>query len=278
MNIVWIITQLTIRETQRRRILWVGLLMGLGFLLLFGLGFHYIYLDISETNLRQSETDIIIGLLLTAGLYAVNFLAAIMAVLISVTTISGEIDNHTIETILTKPIYRWQVVLGKWLGYAIMSSLYVILLAGGLMLIVYLRAGVALHNVPFGLGLMILQVLIILSVTIAGGTRLSTLANGVMAFMLFGIAFLGGMVEQIGSLLTNETAVNIGIVSSLIIPTDIMWKYALALFQPQFLNTPFLAGPFAVTSQPSRAMLIYAVLYPIACLVFAVYSFTRRDL
>ena len=42
-----------------------------------------------------------------------------------------------------------------------------------------------------------LQALIILSITIAGGTRLSTLANGVLAFTLYAIAFLGGWVELV---------------------------------------------------------------------------------
>ncbi|HEX6384309.1 MAG TPA: hypothetical protein VF177_06540, partial [Anaerolineae bacterium] len=42
-----IIAQLTLRETQRRRILWTALLLGLGFLAIFALGFHYIYLEIS---------------------------------------------------------------------------------------------------------------------------------------------------------------------------------------------------------------------------------------
>ena len=42
------IARLTIRETQRRRILWVGALMGIGFLIVYGLGFHFIYVDISQ--------------------------------------------------------------------------------------------------------------------------------------------------------------------------------------------------------------------------------------
>ena len=42
------LARLTIRETQRRRILWIGALMGVAFLLIFGLGFHFIYQDITE--------------------------------------------------------------------------------------------------------------------------------------------------------------------------------------------------------------------------------------
>ena len=135
-----------------------------------------------------------------------------------------------------------------------------------------------MNNIPAGIALMGLQVLIILSVTIYGGTRLSTLANGVLSFMLFGIAFLGGWIEQIGALFENETAVDIGIFTSLLMPTEIMWKKALTLFQPRFTNTPFLAGPFAISSQPSDLMTIYAIGYGIVLLLRALGSFSRRDL
>jgi ABC-type transport system involved in multi-copper enzyme maturation permease subunit len=269
--------ELTIREIQRRRILWVGLLMGLLFLGLFAIGFHYIFLEMEQySNLEEALT--LSGVLLTAGLYAVNLLVILMSVLISVTAVSGEVDSHTIEAIVTKPIRRWEVVLGKWLGFAILIVLYIVLLAGGWMLIVYLRSGLVLDNILAGMAMMALQGFIILSVTILGGTRLSSLANGVLAFMLFGIAFLGGWIEQIGTLFENETAVNIGIITSLILPTQTLWNRALLLFQPQFANSPYLAGPFAVVSQPSNMMIGYAILYAAALLLLALISFNRRDL
>lgn len=273
----FIFTQLTIREIRRRKILWVGLLMGIGFLILFAVGFQAIFVEM-EGNASPVEARTIIGVLLTAGLYSVNILVILMAVLISVTAVSGEIDSHTIDVLVTKPVRRWEIVLGKWLGFAILLTIYILLLAGGLMLIVYFRAGFLLDNIGQGLTMMILQAFVVLSLTILGGTRLSTLANGVLAFMLFGIAFLGGWIEQIGALFENETAVNIGIITSLIMPTEILWKKAITLFQPQFASSAFLAGPFAVTSQPSNLMIAYAVGYMAILLLLALYSFSTRDL
>lgn len=275
----WIIAELTVREAQRRKILWVAVLMGVAFLVIFGIGFHYIVRELEMFGAGgNDDVNMVYGVLLTAGLYAANILITLMAVLISVATISGEIDSHTIDTIVTKPLDRWQVVMGKWLALAAMLIIYVLLMAGGLMLIVYLRAGYVFDNIVPGLLLMILQALVVLSVSIAGGTRLSTLANGVLAFSLFGIAFLGGWVEQIGALFQNEAAVNIGIVTSLIMPADILWKKALSLFQPTFQASAMAAGPFAVTSQPSDLMIGYGVAYLLAMTAFAVWSFSRRDL
>ncbi|MFQ5435136.1 MAG: ABC transporter permease [Anaerolineae bacterium] len=259
MNNILTIAELTIRETQRRRILWMSLLLAAVFLAVFGLGFHYLYQDLTKHMRDSRELDLFVGVLLTAGLYAVNFLVILLAVLISVTAVSGEIDTHTIDAILTKPLPRWQLVLGKWAGFAALLAMYTLLLTGGLLLIVFLRSGVTVDNLGAGLALMVLQGLVVLTLTIAGGTRLSTLANGVMAFMMYGIAFIGGWVEQIGAILRNETAVDIGIATSLIMPSEILWKKALSLFQPQFTGSSFMAGPFAIASQPSDAMIGDAV-------------------
>ena len=276
---LFIFSELTFREAQRRRILIVALIMGLAFLLLFAVGFHYVYLQMEKdgvTGGRQGE--IITSFMLTAGLYAANLLVMVIAVLVSVTTISGEIDSHTIDALITKPVRRWEVVLGKWLAFAMLLAIYTLFLAGGLMLIVYLRAGYILNNVPAGITLMVLQALIILSITLAGGTRLSTLANGVLAFTLYAIAFLGGWVEQIGALFRNEAAVDIGIITSLIMPSEILWKKAQSIFQPQLTSNPYTAGPFAISSQPSDLMIIYGALYMLFFLLLAMWSFTTRDI
>ncbi|UCG26301.1 MAG: ABC transporter permease subunit [Chloroflexota bacterium] len=272
-----ILARLTIRETQRRRLLWIGALMGLGFLIIFGLGFHFVYADIQRT-LSPDEFQFPLLFLTLAGLYATNLLVIIVAVLISVTTISGEIESHTIESLLTKPIGRWELILGKWVGYAAIILVYVLLMPGGVLLIVYLESGFTLNSIWLGLLLIYLEGLIALSVSVAGGTRLSTLANGAVAFMLFGIAFIGGWVEQIGAIMRNETAVDIGIVTSLIMPTEILWRKATAVLEPQLVSGFEFAGPFSVGSQPSDVMILYAVIYVLGLLALAIWLFSSRDL
>ena len=278
MKTVLIFAELTIRETQRRRVLWLALLLAVGFLAVYGIGLNLIVRDIARAGIRSNEVDVAFGVLFSAGLYVINFLVIMMAVLISVTAVSGEIDSHTIEALVTKPVRRWEIILGKWLGYAAILTVYILLLAGGIIVIYRWLTGFAVSNIPNGLGLMLLQGLLVLSLTLLGGTRLSTLANGVLAFMLVGIAFIGGWVEQIGSLLQNETAVDIGIVTSLILPTEILWKQALALLQPRVTTSPFAAGPFVVLSQPSDLMIGYAVVYTTVLLLLSLISFSRRDL
>ena len=271
------ITVLTLREAWRRRIVWIAFLMGLVFLGIFWLGLRDIYNDIETMRLPANQAQMILGLSLSAGLYVVNFLIVMMAVLMSVTAVSGEIDSHTIDTLVTKPMHRWEIVLGKWIGYAIILLGYILFMVGGILLIVYWMSGYIAQNILAGLAIIWLEGLTILSVTILGGTRLSTLANGVLAFMLYGIGFIGGWVEQIGSLLQNETAVDIGIVTSLIMPTEALWRKALALFQSNSLNMP-IAGPFSVGAEPSTQMVVYAIGFTLTLLLLALFSFSNRDL
>ncbi len=275
---IFVIARLTIHEAQRRRLLWVALLMGAAFVLVFGVGFHFIQRDIERQAGMADETSFVSVMLLTAGLYAVSLLVNVVAVLVSVTTVSGEIESHTIDAIVTKPIPRWQVIMGKWLGFAVLVLTYLILLVGSLMLIVYLRSGFHMENIALGVVMMALAALLVLTVSMAGGTRLSTIANGVLTFMLFGLAFLGGLVEQVGALIRNEAAVNVGILSSLIMPADSLWKKATAYFQPSATMNPFELGPFAAITEPSNLMIGYAVVYLIVLLAFALWSFSRRDL
>lgn len=277
------IMQLTIRETQRRRILWVGLLMGVAFLAIYGVGFHYIFVEL-ETEVgrgRGPGPDLlptIANFLMLTGLYVIHFLVIVMAALLSAGTLSGEIESHTIETLLTKPLRRWQVVVGKWLGYAVLIALYLLLLAGGVIAITYFRSGLLAQNIVPGLGLMLLAGLGMLSLSILGGTRLSTLANGAAAFMLYSLAFVGGWVEQIGAMLQNTTAVDLGIFSSLLMPADALWKKASLLFQPELRVDFDIAGPFVVLSEPSELMTAYAIGYMLLLLLLALWSFSQRDL
>src|SRR5918998_2627115 len=131
MTDVLTITWLTFHEARRRRMVLVALALGAAFLLLYLIGFSLILSEV-RSEAEGSEVGLRFGynLLLMAGFYVVHFLTVMLAIFSSVDTVSGEITSHTIQTLVTKPIMRWQVVLGKWLGYALMIGVYLGLLTG----------------------------------------------------------------------------------------------------------------------------------------------------
>ena len=276
---IWNIANLTIQEGVRRNIVRLAVGMGILFLVVFGIGLHYIFAQFEEFGvMSQREMEIPAIALTIVGLYVINFLLILVSVLISVASISSEIDTHVIDTIVTKPVGRWEIVLGKWLGFAIMITVYAAMLGGGLILISRFRTGFGLDGFLPGLSLMALNGILVMTISIAGGTRLSTLANGVVAFMLYGIAFIGTWVENIGAVFENEAAVNIGILSSLVVPAEAIWRKASLMFDSRILGNPQFAGPITVFSEPSDLMIGYSILYVVGLLGWSLWSFSRRDL
>lgn len=275
-----VIARLTFREAARRRVLLAALVLGLVFLTIYGLGISFTRQDMVKQgqHLQRVVAVPIYNFLALAGLYVVNFLTLALTVLTSVATISGEIDSGTIQALAAKPIRRWEIVIGKWLGFVAMLTLYLLLMAGGVVGLTRVILGYTMPNAFRGLALMWINGLLLLNVTLLGGTRLSTLANGVLAFAAYGVAFIGGWIEQIGAFLGNETTVVIGILSSLLMPSEALWKRA-AFDMRTALAGAVPANPFIpALSVPSRAMVVYAAFYAAVALALALWSFNRRDL
>ena len=144
---------------------WLALGLGMAFLLLFAVGFHFVLEEVTQNsrianargaayvNILRNEIS---GVFLILGLFAVNFLVVMMSALTSVDSIAGEISSHTIQTIATKPIRRWEIIIGKFLGQTLMLVGYVVFMAGGLILEVNLMTGYLPPNILPGLSLIIL--------------------------------------------------------------------------------------------------------------------------
>ncbi len=122
MKKIWILARMTFREAIRRRIVLTGLVLGILFLIVFSVGFRMILRSISSGECRRerrhgpSIPDEMSNFLLLAGLYAVAFLSVAMGALLSADTLAGEISSGTIQTIVTKPLRRSDVVIGQMAG------------------------------------------------------------------------------------------------------------------------------------------------------------------
>ncbi len=274
------IAAITFAEARWRKIAWAVILLGLAFLLVFSTGFYFMWREVGRFNdiasIRSLEP---VNFFLMAGFYGIAFLGVALALLISVDTIAGEIASGTIQTLVTKPLRRWEVVAGKWLGLAVMLALFTVVMCAALVAIVSGISGYLPRNPVPAVLLIVLEGLVVLTLSILGGTRLPALANGVVIFMLYGLAFIAGWIEQFGAMLRNEAAVNTGIVVSLLIPSEAMWKRAAFLLQPPMLsNLGFDATPFGAASTPSPLMVGYAVVYVVVGLLVAMWLFATRDL
>jgi ABC-type transport system involved in multi-copper enzyme maturation permease subunit len=279
MTAVPTIVLLTLYEARRRKILTAALLGGLAFLVVFSVGISFAEAELTRDRTPLLERQAILSMLTTAGLYATNFLSVLLAVLLPVDALSGEIDSGVMQTVASKPIRRAEIVIGKWLGHGIIVAAYVTLLSVGVLLAGRIAAGHVQLHAAQGLALMMLELALLLSVSIAGGTRLSTVANGIMALGFYGLALIGGWVEQIGGLAGIQSARTFGIAVSLVSPPDALWRMAMYHMQPQVVRDAIAVPvPFAQTSVPNLLMVWWAAGFMIVTLAWALRSFDRRSL
>lgn len=272
-------TQLTLIEALRKRILLATAICGGAFLLLYAIGLHFIARHMADHAGPKANMEQQIGLTVftLAGLYAVNFLTLMTAILLPIDTLSGDIASGVAQTIASKPIRRSDIVLGKWLAYSLVVFAYVGTLATGVLLIARAIGHYTPPDIHIGIPLMMFEGLLLVTLSICGGTRLSTVTNGVVAFGLYGIAFLGGWVEQIGGWTDNGAAQNVGTVASLIMPTESMWQLAAHHMQPAYL-AQLHASPFSSAITPSPAMVLWAAGWGVVALAVALRSFAKRAL
>lgn len=271
------IAQITLHEALRRRILLAALICGAAFLALYGVGLGFMIRETRGESMTLIEQRVVLNIFTLAGLYAANMLIIMTAVLLPVDTLSGEIGSGVIQTLASKPIRRRDIVLGKWLGHWIVMFGYLVLLAGGVLAVVAAVTGFTPPRIERGLPLMLFEGTLLLTLSIAGGARLSTVTNGMLAFGLFGFAFVGNWVEQIGTFAGNDAARYVGTVASLIMPSEAMWQLAAAQMQPTMLRE-LGATPFSPLSVPSMAMVVWAGAYIVVTLLLGLRAFQKRPL
>ncbi len=276
------IAMLTFKESVRRRILLVTVVLAAAFLALYGTGVHYAYKDMASQ--AGPMKALLAPMLLSIGLYFGSFIIAFLAVMASVGAVSGEIESGIIHAIVPRPLRRAEIILGKFIGYGLLISVFAALFYVAVLLIIQFNTGLRAPVKIEAIGLFCLQPLVLLAVTMFGTTFLPTLANGIAVFMLYAVGVIGGMLEQIGNLVNSQMLTNIGIVSSLVMPADSIYRkivYTL-LSSPggsfSELSSQLMLGPFGCSVEPSVWMLVYTALYVLFFLIMGLKIFSRRDI
>lgn len=280
----------TFREAWRKKVVLVAGVLTFAFLIVYGMGLHFTSDPVSSGapdaarfyEIMQTIT------LFVMGVYLAGFLVAGLSILAAVGSIAGEIENGTLYPLAVRPLLRRDLLLGKYMGLAAMLITYAALLFLALTGLVYWQTGLALPGLAPALGLFILQPLVLLSITVLGTTKLTTLGNGVLVFGLYALAVAGGMMEQIGVMLESTAAVYTGVLTSFILPSDAVYRRLVATVVARIhpgsgqdftlLNPQMILGPFGSQSTPSDWMLVYTFVYIVFLLAIAVRTFNRRDI
>lgn len=277
MRSVITVAHLTLVEARRRRIVLAGVVCALAFLTVFFVAALFarreLMADASISFVGRQGT---LTAIMLVGFLAANFLSVMFAILLPVDTLSGEIDSGVVQTLASKPIDRAEIVLGKWLGHLLLAFAYLLMLCGAILLTMRIVAGFVPADVRHALPLLMLEITLSLSVAVAGGARFSTVTNAIAAVGLYGLSFIGGLVEHVGAAAGIESLKTVGVIVSLISPADSMWRLAADYLQPEIMRG---SGALSLgASVPTTLMVWWAAGFTVLMLMYAVRAFRRRAL
>ncbi len=273
----FVIVRASLAELLGRRLLLWGVVISAAFLGLFLTGLVLIK--------RQLSLEELVGpvgsLLAILALYIVSFLGSFLALVLSVGSVSSEVESGLIHSVLARPITRRSWLGQRWAAIAGLVGTYTVVMAAAVMVIANGVMGYQPVSATRALLLMAFQTLAMASIGLMLSTRLSTVPAGVTLFALFGLAWLAGVLEFIGNGIANRSLVNIGIAVSLIMPTDALWKGAsyYASGSELLSQTAGVGGlPFSSSTPPAGVFVVWAIAYTIAVIALAHRRFARRDL
>lgn len=284
---------LTWDEARRARALLAALLMTSAFLALFGWGVHMAAADIRVSALAEQARavgdrtnvdvlGVIWGQVLSAGLYGVAGIGALLAIFLGAPAISRDIENGTLQLLASRPLARWEVVTGKWAGGCALLGSYVMLGGLGATALTWWSTGYLPDNPALVVVALAMQAVVLHSVTIAFSSALPTISAGVVAVILHGIVVLAGFAGRIGVVIQSETLQRAGLIAGILLPSDVAWQVAASQAQPPNpLAATGLAvpmGPFDVIGGPHPAFVAYLVAYSLLAVAIASRNLRARDL
>jgi ABC-type transport system involved in multi-copper enzyme maturation permease subunit len=273
---------LTLREASRRRVL--RALGGLTVVLL-GLsawGFAEIAsVAVDGAGLTSGEARLVASQVLNLVMFGYSLVAALGTAFLAGPTLAGEVESGAALAVLARPVRRWTVLLGKWLGLVAFGSGFVV--AAGLAQFAVVKATVDYWppEPVTGLLLLAVQTTVLLTLGLLLSAVISPMASGIVAVGLFGATWVAGVVGGVGDALDNPGVAEVGTVSRMLLPTDGLWRGAMHAFQdPTALLTIGQGGeafPFLSPTSLSGVYLGWVAVWVLLVGGLAALAFTRRD-
>lgn len=284
-----LIAELSLREALRKKLVAVLLVLTALFIGFYLFGIYRMELRLAaraaEAGLERSPTGssaLPVMFATMFGMYLVYFLGALMAVLSTVSSVSGDIENGVMQSVIARPVSRAALVLGRWLGFAAVNVGYVALLSATLLGGVYAITGYLPPNALPAVLLILLAVLLLTALTVLGSTLFTTLANGIGVFVLYGLGFTGGILNAIGTLSDTPTLTTLGRAANILMPTNALWLGASYYLQPdlmrQMSEVTRGSNPFFATEAIPAGLVVWAAILTVLAVLAGMWRFSKRDL
>jgi ABC-type transport system involved in multi-copper enzyme maturation permease subunit len=207
-------------------------------------------------------------ILVNVGLSSISLFGVIIAIFIGIGLVSKEIEKKTLYTILSRPVRRWEFIVGKYLGLIMTLVVNTALMTAGFYIALMITNG--LHKADslllVAIYFTVLQFLIVTALTLLFSTFSSPIFSAIFAFALF---VIGTFAED----LKNFAAISTGAAKLL--------ATAAAYLMPNFASLNVIAQTAHDQGVGGRLILfntLYAMLYSASAVAAAVLIFERRNL
>jgi ABC-type transport system involved in multi-copper enzyme maturation permease subunit len=227
------------------------------------------------------------ALITQMGLQFSSMLLCLIAVMLGAGVIATELETGMVHAILSRPIRRFEYVLGKLAGLFILVVIYASVLFFALLCIggVFSLETVVTLSLPRALSGWLVYVsvpLAVLCLTVYGSVSFKTVPCGLLMITVYLLGNIGGMVEMIGQYIGNDSVTAAGIFLSLVSPFHTLYTTAERLLIPaNNLMNEMMRGAGGLSGSgrpPSIWMFVYIGVYAAFFVAMAVRKFERRDI
>jgi ABC-type transport system involved in multi-copper enzyme maturation permease subunit len=283
---VIVIARLTIKELVRRRVVWVLAILTLVSVALVGWGLDRLVTLARLDGADPLQIQIGVSQVLILIAFMFSFVLAMTAAFVGAPAIGGDLESGVAYAILARPLRRADLLLGRWLGSAVVVALYA---AGSGLLAIVVAAFVSGYwppDPPLAVAFLVGEALVLLTLTLALGSVLPSIAAGAIAVVGFGLGWMAGVLAGVGAALGVAALAPIAEASRWLLPTDGLWRGVIYGLEPSLLvliaagEAPELAeaNPFYAATPPPLPFVVWSVVWIALVLGAATWWFDRRDL
>jgi hypothetical protein len=169
----------------------------------------------------------------------------------------------------------------RFFGAAAICSVYVLALYG----VTVVVTGLTGHWWPDRLATPGLElaaaVVVVVALSLLGSVLLTSTANGIAVFMLFGAGLVAGLLGQIGEALNADALSRVARWSSFALPFEALYQDGLNHLTSDtvgFTRYALTLGPFGGAQVGGSSLAPWAACYIVAVLAVAILAFRRADL
>jgi Cu-processing system permease protein len=272
-----------LRESLRRRVFVVVLVLSVVFLALYAWGTAELFQDVRSFAVNDFgvEPDVLAGAtVLGLAMFAILFLGAVLATFLTLDAVRGDADRGLLQPLVVRPVGRTAYLGGRLLAAATVSAAYTVALFGACVIVTGLIGWWPDRVVGPALGLAGAAA-VIAALALLGSVVLGTTANGIAVFMVFGAGLTAGLLGQIGESLSSDTLTNIGELATWVLPFEALYQDGLARLTADVTGTTSLIvnlGPFGGANEGGALLWPFAAAYVAVTFGAAAALFKRRDL